>query len=109
MRELIKILAKKHVKEILQYLDNYDEVHFGQIHRDLKIHKGTLSEILDDLVDVGLLTKRRENSESLLPKTYYSLTDYGRKVLMLMKALNMLSSNPNIEVYTEDNKIIVAI
>jgi len=109
MRELIKLLAKKHVKDILQYLDNYGEVHFGQMHKDLKIHKGTLSDVLDDLVDAGLLVKRREDSESLLPKTYYRLTDYGKKVLILMKALNMLSSNPNIEVYKEDNKIIVAI
>ncbi|ADC69785.1 transcriptional regulator, HxlR family [Methanocaldococcus sp. FS406-22] len=109
MEGLIKLLAKKHVKEILQYLDTYGEVHFGQLHKDLGIHKGTLGNVLEELVDAGLLNKRREDTGTLLPRTYYSLTDFGRKVLILMRAINMLGTNPNIEVYQKDNKIIVAI
>ncbi|WP_456417063.1 helix-turn-helix transcriptional regulator [Methanocaldococcus sp.] len=90
MDDLIKLLAKKHVKEILQYLSIHGEVHFGQLHKDLQIHKGTLGNVLEELVDSGILNKRREDTGTLLPKTYYSLTDFGKRVLMVYKLCNTL-------------------
>ncbi|AEF96075.1 MarR family transcriptional regulator [Methanotorris igneus] len=90
MENLLKLLAKKHVKEILQYLDTHGEVHFGQLHKDLNIHKGTLGNILDELVESEILNKRREETDALLPKTYYSLTNFGKRVLMVYKLCNAL-------------------
>ncbi|XRO75237.1 winged helix-turn-helix transcriptional regulator [Methanocaldococcus sp. 28A] len=91
--DLIKLLAKKHVKEILQYLAIHGEVHFGQLHKDLQIHKGTLGNVLEELVNAGILNKRREDAGNLLPKTYYSLTDFGKRVLIVYELCNILKKD----------------
>jgi len=99
MSELLKLLSRKHVKEILIYLSKNGEVHFGQIHKELRIHKGTLSEILKELLEQNIVKKRIDAKEDeLLPKRYYSLTDFGKNVLLIYELCNILEQDKDADV-----------
>ena len=82
---LIRVLSKKYVKEILELLDKKGELHFSQIHKEVSTHMSSLNRTLTELVKSGLISKRKENSKQALPKTYYKLTEKGKKALIFYK------------------------
>ena len=81
---LLKILGKKHVKEILLLLNAHGELYFSQIHEHIPTHTSVLGRTLSELVKSGLITKRKEIVDNLsFVRSCYSLTDLGKKAVKL--------------------------
>jgi predicted transcriptional regulator len=74
---IIKLLGKKHVKEILNMLHNNDELDVQEIADKLDVHRSTAHGVLKELVEVGLLTTRSEEWKSNMDKYYYKITIQG--------------------------------
>ena len=79
---ILKLLAKKHVKEILELLNEKEELYFGQILREMNINQSNLSKLLTELVTAGLVEKWEEKEKYKFPKSYYKLTKKGRHALI---------------------------
>ena len=80
---ILKLLAKKHVREILKLLNEHEYLNFGQILREININQSNLSKLLNELVDAGLLEKWEEKEGYKLPKAYYKITDEGKNALII--------------------------
>ncbi|WP_232210830.1 winged helix-turn-helix domain-containing protein [Methanothermococcus okinawensis] len=83
--KMIKLLAKKHIKEILELLNKNEEMYFGQILRIININQSNLSKLLNELVNAGLVEKWEEKEGYKLPKSYYKITKKGRQALIFYK------------------------
>ena len=79
---VLKLLAKKHVKEILELLNENEELYFGQILREININQSNLSKLLNELVKAGLVEKWEEKEGYKLPKSYYKITKKGQQALV---------------------------
>ncbi len=79
---ILKLLAKKHVKEILELLNENEELYFGQILREININQSNLSKLLNELVKAGLVEKWEEKEGHKLPKSYYKITKKGQQALV---------------------------
>jgi len=96
---LMSILSRKYPKKILILLEKHNKLYFSEINKYIPIHKGSLSRILSELVENELLTKWEEEPNKKMSKTYYSLTNKGKKALLLYKIeeeLENLENNQNI-------------
>ncbi|AAB98954.1 TPA: helix-turn-helix transcriptional regulator [Methanocaldococcus jannaschii] len=92
---LIGILSKKYVKEILELLNEKGELHFSQIHKEIPTHMSSLNRTLNELVKLGLISKRKEDNKQALPKTYYKLTPLGKKALLLYEVEKIIENSKN--------------
>ncbi|XRO75238.1 winged helix-turn-helix transcriptional regulator [Methanocaldococcus sp. 28A] len=81
---IIKILAKKHAREILELL-NKKNMYFSEIQKTLKINSKILTNILNELIEAGLVEKWEVDTGQKLPKSYYGITPKGRSALILYK------------------------
>ncbi|WP_456417067.1 winged helix-turn-helix transcriptional regulator [Methanocaldococcus sp.] len=81
---IIKVLAKKHTREILELL-NEKNMYFSEIQKTLKINSKILTTILNELIKAGLVEKWEVDTGQKLPKSYYGITPKGRSALVLYK------------------------
>ncbi|MBP2202182.1 DNA-binding HxlR family transcriptional regulator [Methanococcus voltae] len=106
---IINLIKKKHVDRILKLLYESNELYFGQLTSILGIDTGNLSKILNEMYKLGLLKKREEKTEYKLPRTYYSLTEKGLKLIKLYIEIENLDNtnceNKNI-IDNSKNKVI---
>ena len=110
---LLKILGKKHVREILLLLNTHGELYFSQIHEYMPTHTSVLGRTLSELVKSGLITKRKEIVDNLsFVRSCYTLTDFGKKAVKLYGYAEQLEKeleekhSININVNIGDNTII---
>ncbi|ABO35584.1 transcriptional regulator [Methanococcus maripaludis C5] len=91
---LINLLSKKHVREIMTFLNESGEVHYSMIQKSLKINKGTLSSLLLLLMEHELVDKRKDETDGDegLIKTYYYLTEHGKTVMSLFEVEKALEN-----------------
>ncbi|WP_456324255.1 winged helix-turn-helix transcriptional regulator [Desulfonauticus submarinus] len=105
--KLLKTLSKKNVKDVLKLLDKYGELQFSEISSILKLHKGNLSTTLRYLEREGIVSRREEKHEKIIPKVYYSLTDYGKKVVKLYDIIDKLEKEKNSSILSIGNNNII--
>jgi DNA-binding HxlR family transcriptional regulator len=82
---LFSILAKKHVKEILYRLNDENEMGFSKLNEEFQLDKSFLSRILRELESENLVSRREERENKRMPKSFYAITENGRKVINLYK------------------------
>ncbi|MBP2171926.1 winged helix-turn-helix domain-containing protein [Methanococcus voltae] len=87
---MIKLLARKNVRKILDILEQEKELYFREISKNTGINTGNLSEDLNKLYYKGLVSKRSEDIEKNLPKVYYSITDLGKDALSIYQDVDLL-------------------
>ncbi|WP_459202016.1 transcriptional regulator [Methanococcus sp. CF] len=94
---LINLLSKKHVKEIMTFLNESGEVHYSMVQKSLKINKGTLSSLLLLLIENEIVEKRKDETDGDegLIKTFYYLTNYGKDVMGLFELEKALENRDN--------------
>jgi DNA-binding HxlR family transcriptional regulator len=80
---LFRLLAKKHVKEILYLLNEKGEFGFGEIRDTFEYDKSNLSKLMKELEETGIVSRREESHELKIPKSYFKLTNKGKEVLKL--------------------------
>jgi DNA-binding HxlR family transcriptional regulator len=90
---LIKTLSKKYVYDILAQLDASDKMHFDQLQRATGINSGTLTQLLKELKEEGLVDNIKMRDDKRL-KSFYFLTDKGKTAL---KLLNLIYKLENLE------------
>jgi len=102
---MLKVLAKKHTKRVLTTLQKYGELHFWALHKELRIDRSSLANILKELLEWGLVKKREEYDESKkFPKSYYSLTDLGKKALKVYEYIEELEKERKSLISIENSK-----
>jgi len=80
---ILKLLSKKNTKEIIELMYKNDELYFSQFLQELGLNHNTISRVLNELIDLEMVSKREEDTGShKLSKTYYKLTEKGKKVLI---------------------------
>ncbi|MCS3901372.1 winged helix-turn-helix domain-containing protein [Methanococcus voltae] len=89
---MIKLLARKNVRKILDILEREKELYFREISKNTGINTGNLSEDLNKLYYKGLVSKRSEDIEKNLPKVYYSITDLGKDALSIYQDVDLLEN-----------------
>ncbi|MCS3900855.1 winged helix-turn-helix domain-containing protein [Methanococcus voltae] len=108
---MLKLISKKHVKEILKCI-NEGEIHFNAIKKKLNINSRNLSELLNGLLEQGLICKRWEDKDILVPKAYYSISKKGKEVLKVYGQINKIENLDNTNCENENiidnskNKVI---
>ena len=90
---LLSLLGKKHVKDILLTLDKYGPLHLRQISKICNCYPGTLTKKLNELEKAGLVRTRDEH----LPLRICEITDLGRKVLFLYELEEIIPHLENDE------------
>ncbi|AAB98353.1 hypothetical protein MJ_0361 [Methanocaldococcus jannaschii DSM 2661] len=80
---ILKILAKKHVKDVLKLLNSKD-MYFSELQKTLNLHPKILDSILSDLVNEGFVEKREGESPYKFGKVYYSITPRGKRALEIL-------------------------
>ncbi|MBA2864026.1 transcriptional regulator [Methanococcus maripaludis] len=82
----LKVLSKKNTKEVLYLLEKNEELYFSQILNETGAFKSNLSNLINELIDFGLISKREEAEElkqQKIPKVYYKLTNIGKEALKI--------------------------
>ncbi|MBA2858317.1 DNA-binding HxlR family transcriptional regulator [Methanococcus maripaludis] len=80
---LLNIISKKNTRAVLELLRENEEMYFSEIQRELDMNLGSLNRILNELMTLNILDKRKDSEDVALPKAYYFVTDYGEKVVEL--------------------------
>ena len=81
--DLISILGKKYVKEILLTLYKHGTMNFGKLKKLTGCPDGTLHKRLNELEDAGLIVTWEEESRYRLPQRMCKLTELGKKAVLL--------------------------
>jgi len=97
---MLKVLAKKHTKNILELLDDKN-MYFGELQKTLKINPNVLTKVLNEMIKEGLIKKWEEESTQKFGKSYYGITDKGKKALTV---LNIIDKLDNLE---KGNNIVI--
>ncbi|MFC3957325.1 winged helix-turn-helix transcriptional regulator [Halovivax cerinus] len=82
--EAIDQIGSKWRLVVLYDLREADEKRFNEIKRSTKANSRTLSRVLDDLADAGLVTRRVEDQPIA---SYYSLTSKGEALCPVLSSL----------------------
>ena len=90
---MLKVLAKKHTKNILELLDDKN-MYFGELQKTLKVNPNVLTKVLNEMIKEGLIKKWEEESTQKFGKSYYGITGKGKKALTV---LNIIDKLDNIE------------
>ena len=80
--ELIPLLGKKYVKDILLALKQ-GPMNYGAIKKISKCPDGTLTNRLNELEKAGLIKSYEEDSRYRLPQRICKLTELGKRALIL--------------------------
>jgi DNA-binding HxlR family transcriptional regulator len=97
---MLKVLAKKHTKNILELLDDKN-MYFGELQKTLKVNPNVLTKVLNEMIKEGLIKKWEEESTQKFGKSYYGITDKGKKALTV---LNIIDKLDNLE---KGNNIVI--
>ncbi|MBA2858630.1 DNA-binding HxlR family transcriptional regulator [Methanococcus maripaludis] len=81
--DVLKLLSKRNVDRILKILSEHDEMYFGQIKTEIEINQSNLSQLLTELVENGYLEKRIGESRTNISKSYFKLTEKGKRALKI--------------------------
>jgi DNA-binding HxlR family transcriptional regulator len=103
---ILKAISKKYAKDIIYLLDDHGELYFTQILKFTKSHKASLSKVLTELVDCGLIARRCEEfsyEDHKIPKVYFKLTPKGKKIAKLLKKIDELEE----ELELSDNSVVI--
>lgn len=88
---VLKLLSKKHMENILKLLNGGEELYVQQINDEIKINKSNLSQLLQELQDNGFVSKRiDEDTAKNLPKSYFKLTEKGKRALKVYEMIEEL-------------------
>lgn len=94
MQEVLKLLSKKHCKEILINLKN-GSLNFNTIAKITNHHKGTATRLLKELVENELII--REVQQNAKRTVKYSLSEKGKRItenlIEFMNAVNQFFYN----------------
>ncbi|MBA2852989.1 DNA-binding HxlR family transcriptional regulator [Methanococcus maripaludis] len=94
----LKVLSEKYSKEILLLLNENDELYFNQIQKEIDVYKSNLSRTLNKLLEARLIDKKEEiGSNRKVAKSYYKLTELGRRSLKFYDLENELLNMKNAE------------
>ena len=88
--DLISILGKKYVKEILLTLYKHGKMNYGTLKKLTHIPDGSLTRRLNELEEEGLIKTWEEKSRYRLPQRMCELTDLGRKAVLLYMLENII-------------------
>jgi DNA-binding HxlR family transcriptional regulator len=89
---MLKILSKKHVRDILYLLEGHEKLYVSQIQQFLNIDIGNLSSLLRLLLKNGLVDTKKIYDGAGLPKTYYWLTKKGKDAIVIYEMCNKLDN-----------------
>ncbi|AVB76290.1 hypothetical protein MMJJ_08800 [Methanococcus maripaludis] len=93
---ILKMINKKHVKEILYLLNSVEELYFAEICNNIpEAHKGSINRTLQELYDFKMVSKREEGTAKL-SKTFYSITDLGKESLKFYELEKEVETKYNI-------------
>jgi len=81
--DLISILGKKYVKEILLTLYKHGTMNYGNLKKLTHIPDGSLTRRLNELEEEGLIKTWEEESRYRLPQRMCKLTELGKKAVLL--------------------------
>jgi DNA-binding HxlR family transcriptional regulator len=106
---LFSILAKKHVKQLLYRLIEEEEIGFSELKEEFQLDKSYLSRILRELESENLVSRREERENKRMPKSYYAITENGKKVIELYELEREIRENKgkksnNVNINFNDNK-----
>ncbi|MBA2858628.1 DNA-binding HxlR family transcriptional regulator [Methanococcus maripaludis] len=90
---LFGTLAKKHVKELMYRLKEEDEIGFSKLNEEFQLNKSFLSRILRELESENLVSRREERENKRMPKSYYAITENGKKVIDLYELEQEIREN----------------
>jgi len=96
---LLKVIAKPNSKKVLLLLNEKGSLNFGQILKETKLSKSSLSDTLKELHSYNLINIKEEKIDDRIPRKIYSLTERGKKALIiyqLEKELENLKENQTI-------------
>ncbi|MCS3921994.1 DNA-binding HxlR family transcriptional regulator [Methanococcus voltae PS] len=92
--DMLKIISKKHVKEIIYCLDENGELYVGQIGEILNVDRRNLSRLLAELAKSEIVINRKEEVEdNSLPKSYYKLSIKGENLKLILDIMNILNKD----------------
>jgi len=89
---ILKLLAKKYVREILEMIEENEELYFSEIMNNLDTHQGSVGRLLSEMVEYDLLSKREDEEGKKLNKTYYSITEHGKLALKIYEYSDKLEN-----------------
>jgi len=98
--ELIPLLGKRYVKEILRVLDEHGPLNYGRLKKLSGCPDGTLTHRLNELEEAGLVKTYEKKSRYRLPQRICKITNLGKKALVLYEIdeeLTQLGENQKIE------------
>ncbi|MBB6402436.1 DNA-binding HxlR family transcriptional regulator [Methanococcus maripaludis] len=90
---LFGTLAKKHVKELMYRLKEEDEIGFSKLKEEFQLDKSYLSRLLRELESENLVSRREERENRRMPKSYYAITENGKKVIDLYELEQEIREN----------------
>jgi len=96
--KLLEVLGKPHTLEIIYGLTIRSPLRFTQIQKGLKLQPKTLTARMKELVKLGLVARTSYNE--IPPRVDYNLTQKGRDLDGMFKALNAWARKYN---YTEQH------
>ncbi|MBA2862050.1 MarR family transcriptional regulator [Methanococcus maripaludis] len=92
---MLRLIAKKHVKEILRLLESNDEMYFSEIKKALELNPRNLTDLLNELYESKLINKRIDEDNVKLSKVYYRITYEGKLILDVYEMLEDLEGKTN--------------
>ena len=97
--KLLEVLGKPHTLEIIYGLTIRSPLRFTQIQKELKLQPKTLTARMKELVKFGLVARTSYNE--IPPRVDYELTQKGRDLDGMFKALNAWARKHN---YVEQHR-----
>lgn len=110
-KNVVKAINQKNVKEILLLLNKEEELQFSEIQSILELHKGNLSTTLKELEQEDIVSRREEREDKRIPKAYFKLTEFGKKIMCVYELEDKLQSEKesgNVNINVKNNHGIVA-
>ncbi len=105
---VLKTISKAYAIDVLDLLYKNGEMYFGEILKDLKIHKSNLSKLLSEMEECELIESREVRVNKRFPKKYYKLTNKGLKTIKLCYELEKIEkSNISSSFITLGNNNII--
>ena len=104
--ELIHILGKQHVREILTTLHKHGPLHIGQLIRLSGCPGGTITRRIKDLEKAGLVKTYEKEDKYRLPLRVCEITDLGRKALKVYRICDEISKTGKASPSPEDPRVM---
>lgn len=102
MSSLLNLLGKKHTIVILhQFATGEGPLRFNELEKAVDIAPNTLSNRLEELTDVGLLTRTAYNE--IPPRVEYDATDKARDLAPMFWYLGVWTTRHDLEAESTDD------